>query len=123
MDLPRSLWHLERRESSPFAQSQSDLTAEQPQRSFLSSSAFFDSRLPCAGVLSPRSPLSDFPPPLPSPLPPPPFFSTARVVSFIYLFITPSHQHPFRTPKLFNVSGRRKGQEVLTGRGLDRASG
>lgn len=61
-------------------------------------------------------------PPLPF-FPPPPFFFTARVVSFIYLFITPSHQHPFRTPKLFNVSGRRKGQEVLTGRGLDRASG
>lgn len=32
IDLLRSLWYLEGRESSPFAQSQEDFAAEQPQR-------------------------------------------------------------------------------------------
>lgn len=76
---------------------------------------FFDSSLPLASVLSPPcSPHPTFT--LPSPRPPPPFF-TARVECHLFIYLSPRHQHPFRAPKLFNVSGRRKGQEVLTRRG------
>lgn len=80
-----------------------------------------DPRLPLASGLSPaRSPHPTFP--LPSPLPPPPFF-TARVECHLFIYLPTRHQHPFRAPRLFPGSGRRKGQEVLTRRGWDRASG